>query len=307
MKMFQRCLMISAALLLMTGCASTGGERLSNDWRNCAAAGVFAGGLAGSTDDFDAVKSGAAAGAIIGSLVCAFMHKDEDNDGVSDDKDRCPGTFPGAKVDQNGCELDFDGDGVVDRLDECPNTVSGARVDARGCELDSDGDGVVDSKDQCPGTPAGAPVDENGCEFDTDNDGVVDSQDKCPDTAAGTPVDNTGCDLAEHYNLKGVQFEFDSAKLTANSVNALNDGLAILNRNSELQVEISGHTDSRGTEEYNQALSERRAKSVRDYLVAHGVAASRLTSRGYGESQPVADNATDQGRAQNRRVELRHK
>ena len=103
---------------------------MSNDWRNCAAAGVLAGGLAGSTDDFDAVKKGAAVGAIIGSLVCALRHKDEDNDGVADDDDRCPGTFPGAAVDQNGCELDFDGDGVVDRLDECPDTVSGARVDA---------------------------------------------------------------------------------------------------------------------------------------------------------------------------------
>lgn len=306
MKTSMKYFLVALSLLLLAGCASTGGERLRNDWRNCAAGGLLVGGLAGSTDDFDAVKKGAAAGAIIGSVVCALMHKDEDGDGVADDDDRCPGTFPGAAVDQNGCELDFDGDGVVDRLDECPDTVSGARVDARGCELDSDGDGVVDSKDQCPATPAGARVDEKGCEFDTDNDGVVDSRDQCPETAAGTPVDNTGCDLPEHYSLKGVQFEYDSARLTADSVAALNDGLEILKRHADLQVEVAGHTDSRGTDEYNLGLSQRRANAVRDYLVNHGVAASRLVTKGYGESQPVADNATDAGRALNRRVELRH-
>jgi len=245
--------------------------------------------------------------ATIVSIVCALMSKDEDGDGVKDDADRCPGTYPGAEVDQNGCELDFDGDGVPDRLDECPNTPAGARVNSVGCEGDSDGDGVKDSADQCPGTPAGAAVDEFGCELDTDGDGVVDSRDQCPDTEAGQAVDNTGCDLAENYRMKNVHFAFDSAQLTPQSKASLDDALEILQRHKDLVVEVAGHTDSVGTEAYNQSLSQRRAKAVREYLVAHGIAAERLTSKGYGESEPVADNATDEGRAMNRRVELRQK
>jgi OOP family OmpA-OmpF porin len=270
------------------------------------AAGATAGGLIGVTDDVDSATTGVVAGAVIGAVVCAVRHKDADGDGVNDEDDRCPGTFAGAEVDQNGCELDFDGDGVADRLDECPNTPSGARVDARGCELDSDGDGVANSKDQCPNTPAGASVDANGCELDGDNDGVGDSSDKCPDTAAGQPVDNTGCDLAEHFVLKGIFFEYDSADLTSESMAAVREAMAILKRHPDLKVEIAGHTDSRGTDSYNQGLSQRRAESVHAALVAQGANAANLTTRGYGESHPVADNDSDAGRAQNRRVEFRH-
>jgi OOP family OmpA-OmpF porin len=235
-----------------------------------------------------------------------MRHKDADGDGVIDEDDRCPGTFEGAAVDQNGCELDFDGDGVADRLDNCPRTPSGARVDSNGCELDSDGDGVVNSKDQCPDTPAGAAVDANGCELDDDNDGVVNSKDQCPDTAEGQPVDNTGCDLQEHYALNGIHFEFDSAKLTDDSTEAIHDALAILKRHPDLVVEVAGHTDSKGGDAYNQALSERRANTVRREMVLHGANAANLKAVGYGESEPVADNDTEEGRALNRRVELRH-
>jgi OOP family OmpA-OmpF porin len=290
---------------LLAGCASTGGGHWTNDWRNCMAAGVVIGATVGGVNEPGDAPEGALIGGVLGSIVCALRAKDEDGDGVHDDQDRCPGTYPGAAVDQNGCELDFDGDGVVDRLDQCPNTPAGARVNAVGCEVDSDGDGVMDSADRCPGTPAGAKVDEHGCELDSDNDGVVDSRDRCPGTAAGTPVDNTGCEMEKHYRLNGIYFEFDSAKLTPDSIAALNDALEILKRNSDLVVEVAGHTDSMGSDSYNQSLSERRAKSVLDYLVGNGIAASRLTSKGYGESQPVADNATDEGRAMNRRVELR--
>ncbi|NIP18016.1 MAG: OmpA family protein [Xanthomonadales bacterium] len=268
--------------------------------------GAVLGGALGAANDSQAV-GGAAAGAAIGALVCAARAKDADNDGVRDDDDRCPGTFPGATVDQNGCELDFDGDGVVDRLDECPDTPSGVNVDSRGCELDDDGDGVVNSKDQCPGTPAGAAVDADGCELDSDGDGVLNSKDQCPNTAPGTAVDNNGCDLPPYYTLNGVYFEFDSARLTADSTAALDDALEILNRHEGLEVEIAGHTDSKGTDAYNQKLSERRADSVMQYLVDHGIDAGLLSAKGYGESEPIADNATDEGRAKNRRVEMRHK
>lgn len=291
-------------MLLVSGCASTNQKSgWFGDWGKCALAGVAIGGAAGALGDSDRGVLGAAVGAAVGAAICAG--KDKDKDGVKDQNDRCPDTFPGAEVDQNGCELDFDGDGVPDRLDECPDTPSGARVDERGCELDSDGDGVVDSKDRCPNTPAGARVDENGCELDDDGDGVVNSQDRCPNTPADTAVDNNGCELEPAYEMIGVNFEFDSATLTADSKAALDDALKILGRHTQLIVEIAGHTDSTGSAEYNQKLSERRAESVRDYLVNNGVDSNRLTVKGYGESEPVADNATREGRAKNRRVEMR--
>jgi len=230
---------------------------------------------------------------------------DSDGDGVSDELDRCPGTPQGARVDARGCELDNDGDGVVDALDKCPNTPAGARVNADGCELDSDGDGVVDRLDKCPNTPAGRRVDANGCELDSDGDGVVDALDKCPNTPAGDKVDNQGCSLLKTIVLKGVHFDFNTARLRADASAILDDAVANLKRYPALKVEVAGHTDSNGADAYNQRLSENRAKAVMDYFVGKGVDAARLSAKGYGESEPVADNATADGRAQNRRVELR--
>ncbi len=105
--------------------------------------------------------------------------------------------------------------------------------------------------------------------------------------------------------LKGVHFEVDSADLTSDSTAILDQAVKTLKMKSNLKVEVAAHTDSTASEEYNLELSQRRAKSVYDYLVAHGIDASRLTTKGYGESQPVADNDTEEGRARNRRVELR--
>ncbi len=105
--------------------------------------------------------------------------------------------------------------------------------------------------------------------------------------------------------LSGVYFETNSAKLSPASATTLNHAVAVLKKRSGIHVEVAAHTDSRGKDAYNLVLSERRAKSVMDYLTAHGIAASRLTSHGYGETQPVADNGTAAGRAKNRRVELR--
>jgi len=109
----------------------------------------------------------------------------------------------------------------------------------------------------------------------------------------------------EIIKLEGVYFNHDSAKLRSTSIATLDKAVATLKRRASIHVEVAAHTDSSGSDEYNQALSERRAASVMDYLVAHGIDASRLTSKGYGESQPVASNATKEGRAKNRRVELR--
>jgi OmpA-OmpF porin, OOP family len=176
--------------------------------------------------------------------------------------------------------------------------------------LDGDGDGVEDAKDKCPGTPKGAPVDEFGCEFDSDGDGVVDSQDQCPGTPPGVKVDALGC--PPELVLEKVFFKFDSAELTEESKIVLQEniraGQAVkLLQNDSVMVEVAGHTDSIGNDAYNMALSERRANTVRDFLIANGVPADRLTARGYGETDPIADNSTDAGRAQNRRVGLRVK
>jgi OOP family OmpA-OmpF porin len=168
--------------------------------------------------------------------------------------------------------------------------------------MDSDGDGVTDDKDRCPGTSAGAAVDATGCELDSDGDGVVDRLDKCPNTPKGVKVDANGCGLT--LTLE-VQFDNNSATLRPESEQYLDQVAAKLTELSTVTGVIEGHTDSNGSAEYNQDLSERRARSVREYLVSKGVAGSRLTAQGFGESQPVADNTTAEGRAQNRRVVLR--
>ncbi len=229
---------------------------------------------------------------------------DSDNDGVTDGLDRCPGTPAGASVDAYGCELDSDGDGVVDRLDRCPDTPAGASVDASGCELDSDGDGVVNRLDECPNTPSGASVDARGCELDSDGDGVVDRLDECPGTPRGTPVDDRGCELRGEYVLEGVTFETNSDRLEPGATDILDRVIATLKRYPDIRFEVAGHTDSDGPAAYNESLSARRAQTVHDYLAANGIAVERMTVRGYGESQPIADNSTAVGKALNRRVSL---
>lgn len=196
---------------------------------------------------------------------------------------------------------DADGDGVTDDVDQCPGTVAGAAVDARGCELDSDGDGVVDRLDKCPGTPAGAKVDANGCELDTDGDGVVDREDRCPDTRKGDRVDAVGCS----YSLRlEVYFDTDSAVVKPESYADLDRAVELVKRDPAVRGRIEGHTDSVGSDVYNQRLSERRANSVRQYLVSRGVPPETVTAVGVGEAQPEADNSTAEGRALNRRVLL---
>jgi len=230
---------------------------------------------------------------------------DSDGDGVADGSDNCPNTPAGAAVDAWGCELDSDGDGVKDSADKCPDTPRGTPVNADGCPADSDGDGVPDDKDQCPGTPAGEPVDANGCELDDDNDGVVNRLDECPGTAEGVQVDIKGCEIKGEIRLEGVNFETNSDRLLPGAETILNDAAATLEKNPTIKVEVAGHTDSDGAAEYNESLSARRAQTVHDYLANRGIAVNRMTVRGYGESQPIADNSTRAGKAQNRRVVLR--
>jgi len=139
---------------------------------------------------------------------------------------------------------------------------------------------------------------------DLDGDGVLNERDKCPNTRPGAVVDLDGCEVEAVIELEGVHFDFDKATLRPEAKAVLNEAAALLGKHDRVVVEIAGHTDSKGSEEYNQGLSERRANAVRDYLTGKGVKASRLSARGYGESRPVASNDTDEGRAENRRVEM---
>jgi len=154
-----------------------------------------------------------------------------------------------------------------------------------------------------PPPPPAAPPPEQP--KDSDGDGVPDDKDKCPGTPPGVRVDYRGCEIKEEIELPDVNFEFDSARLTADSSTTLDGAVSTLNRYPELTVECTGHTDSVGTDAYNQSLSERRAHSVCEYLINHGIDKPRLTEHGYGETKPIADNSTAEGRAQNRRVTLR--
>lgn len=137
---------------------------------------------------------------------------------------------------------------------------------------------------------------------DQDKDGVLDNVDKCPDTPPGVAVDAYGCTRKGSITLEGVTFEYNSAKLKPESRNVLDTVAADLKKYPRLKIELQGHTDSAGPDAYNLKLSQQRADSVRNYLVDQGVPESRLTAKGYGESQPIADNKTDDGRALNRRV-----
>jgi OmpA-OmpF porin, OOP family len=233
---------------------------------------------------------------------------DSDNDGVADYLDKCPGTPAGVKVDATGCPIDSDGDGVPDYLDKCPNTPTGVKVDMNGCPLDSDGDGVPDYLDKCPNTPACAKVDANGCPIDTDGDGVPDYLDKCP-TVVGT-VANDGCpevkkaEAKKILDVEGIHFETNKFVITKASSLILDKAVAVMKANPSYNLEIDGHSDSKGKALSNLVLSEKRANAVAQYLAKKGINAERLSLTGFGQTKPVADNKTVEGRAKNRRAEV---
>jgi OmpA-OmpF porin, OOP family len=154
-------------------------------------------------------------------------------------------------------------------------------------------------------TTAPAPAPEVAALADSDGDGVFDPSDRCPGTPRGVAVDQSGCPQQGEITLVGVGFETNSATITAESRAVLDPVAANLKKYSQLQIELQGHTDSAGADQYNLSLSQRRADSVREYLVAQGVSASQVVAKGYGESQPIAANATPQSRAQNRRVVMK--
>jgi OOP family OmpA-OmpF porin len=262
-------------------------------------------------------------GAIVDANGCPV---DSDGDGVPDFLDKCPGTPAGVKVDPNGCPLDSDGDGIPDYLDQCPKTAPGQAVNAVGCPIaDSDGDGIPDNLDKCPNTPVGQKVGPDGCPLDSDGDGIPDDQDQCPNTPPGLKVlpdgcapagdcrkprpgeavDARGCALDRRFVLRGVKFEFDSDRLLPESKVILKEVAETLGAYPNIKVDVEGHTDWIGTEAYNLGLSERRAIAVQKFLEDNGVQMKRLKPVGYGESNPIDTNDTEEGRENNRRVEFK--
>ena len=199
-------------------------------------------------------------------------------------------------------DIDSDKDGVFDNYDKCPATPRGSKVDTNGCPIDSDHDGVTDYKDACPNTPIGIPVDGKGCPLDSDKDGVVDYKDVCQGTPVGLNVDPNGCPLDHTLALN---FKPNSDKILAKSASIVNKFAQFMKKNKMYKAEIIGHTDSVGKAGVNMDLSQRRAKTVKAALVAQGVKASRLKTRGRGELDPVKSNRTKEGRRENRRIEVK--
>lgn len=222
---------------------------------------------------------------------------DQDGDGIADGKDACP--EEAGSESMNGCP-DADKDGVADAEDQCPEE---SGVKPTGCP-DQDNDGTPDKDDPCP-TVAGSFA---GCP-DTDGDGVADDKDRCP-TQPGD-LSNNGCPEIEEavqqtleYAAKAVQFETGSAQLKEVSYITLGEIAGIMREYRDYDLVISGHTDNIGLDENNLVLSRKRASACRDYLVATGIAANRISTGGYGASRPKETNSTAEGRRQNRRVEF---
>lgn len=229
---------------------------------------------------------------------------DTDNDGVMDSEDNCANTPAKVKVDTAGCPIDTDNDGVADYLDKCPKEKGLTKFN--GCP-DTDNDGVADNEDKCPKMPGLAKF--NGCP-DRDNDGVPDNLDKCPDVAGIAA--NKGCPEVKDATIKiftkalqGIQFESGKDVIKKSSNGILDQVVKVMKENPSYNLEINGHTDNVGDDALNLELSKKRANAVKKYLTDKGIEGSRLAAQGFGETVPVADNATAEGRAKNRRVEFK--
>ncbi|AUS04243.1 DUF5723 family protein [Pseudotamlana carrageenivorans] len=236
--------------------------------------------------------------------------KDSDNDGVIDKLDACPKIA--GPIENNGCPWgDADADGVLDNVDACPKEAG--PEENKGCPWgDADSDTIPDNEDACPSVEG--PIENNGCPWpDNDADGVLDNVDNCPEIA-GT-VANNGCPppapkvtdaVLKTLNAYAKTILFHNGKATVldESKSVLDNIVAILHEYPDSHFSIDGHTDSSGSDALNQRLSEERASTVMTYFIEHGVSSDRLTHKGYGETRPIDDNATKEGRRNNRRVEV---
>jgi outer membrane protein OmpA-like peptidoglycan-associated protein len=224
--------------------------------------------------------------------------KDTDEDGIVDSLDLCPNE----KGLLQGCP-DIDNDLIANKDDRCPDIAGLARY--QGCPIpDTDDDGFNDEIDSCVNIAGKL----NGCP-DRDFDGIADKDDECPDLAGinalrGCPEITREVKDKVSYAARNILFRFASDELLESSKKALNEVVEILKRDTSLKLNIEAHADNRGTHERNLMWSEKRSLAVANYFKQQGISAERLTSKGFGDSKPIADNNTEEGRAQNRRVEL---
>jgi outer membrane protein OmpA-like peptidoglycan-associated protein len=247
---------------------------------------------------------------------------DKDNDGLADKDDACPDVY--GSPEYKGCP-DTDGDGVIDSQDACPN--SAGKPELNGCP-DKDNDGITDKEDKCPDDAglkelAGCPdrdgdgiadkddacpdvkglIKMNGCQ-DSDSDGIADNVDKCPDIAG--VGSNSGCPEVINFEFfRTVCFGSAKSVVLPQYTADLDEIVTILNNHLDVKVSIEGYTDSLESDVYNMKLSEKRANYVFDYLIKKGIPNERLVKSFYGKTKPVDNNKTAEGRAKNRRVEIK--
>ena len=248
---------------------------------------------------------------------------DQDRDGYLDPEDQCPKdaeTFNGYQ-DLDGCpdDPDTDGDGLSDAVDACVVLAEDMDnyLDEDGCpDPDNDFDQIPDAEDKCVDEaedPDGY-QDQDGCpDEDNDGDSVPDLSDQCPNTPGQTEKEPLGCPVkpalvvvtdCEVKITQQIHFAYNKDVIKPESYPILEAVLEVLNNNESIKLEIQGHTDSKGSDTYNKSLSDRRAASVRKYLVSRGISPERLESKGYGEERPIVDNDTEENRALNRRVQF---
>jgi outer membrane protein OmpA-like peptidoglycan-associated protein len=230
---------------------------------------------------------------------------DTDGDGLHDRIDACPESS--GPLENQGCP-DKDGDGLFDFIDDCPD-IAGPKEN-QGCPWpDSDGDGILDKNDECE-TIKG-PKENKGCPYkDTDGDGLLDKDDDCPVTPG--PKENKGCPVIEKQieeilktAFENLEFETAEDIIIDISKPALDELAQVLVKKSTWKLDITGHTDNVGDDNANMVLSKKRAEALKKYLISKGINGERMNVFYFGETQPISDNATPEGRRKNRRVEMK--
>lgn len=301
-----------AGTAALNGCPDTDGDGIANASDNCPTeAGTAALNGCPDTDGDGIANANDKCPDVKGTATFAGC-PDSDNDGIADANDKCPSVKGIATF--GGCP-DTDGDGIQDSEDKCINEKGD--LANKGCPppapvapvapvvTDKDGDGIADKDDACPDTKGTLAF--KGCP-DTDGDGIQDKDDRCP-TQAGVAA-NKGCPEIKQEDKKvllqamELEFETSSAKFTANAIAVLDKVVDVLNKYPEYQMSIQGHTDNQGNAASNLKLSDSRAKACYEYILGKGIKLERISYAGFGDTQPIGDNKTAEGRKKNRRVEF---